>query len=202
MMSCQEIISRLPITKIAEALGARVRRGRCQAFWRKGDGWNVAFNDAKGTFYDHARGEGGGVLDFVRLIRGCDRKEALEWLAALTGIRLEHWDDEKRRDWALRMDSAAKEAQELVAWKHELLEALRTHRGQRLKTYHNARKFICSHDIADCEAHGDLRLDIALEVGWTFWPRIVQLDEWIDRLEAMNYTELLPSFRSRNREAA
>jgi hypothetical protein len=192
----------LPITKIAEALGAMVKRGRCQAFWRNGDGWNVSFNDAKGTFYDHARGEGGGILDLVRLIRGGDRKDALEWLAALTGISLDHWDDEKRRDWARRMDSAAKEAQELVAWKHDLLGALRAQGGQLLRTYHGARKFICSHDAADCEVRGDVRFDMALNVGWTYWPRILQLDERIDRLEAMNYTQLLHYFRTRNREVA
>ena len=70
-MSVADIIGRVRITQVVEALGGKVRHNRCQAFWRRGTGFNVKLDDSVGAWFDHARGEGGGVFDLVQKIRGC-----------------------------------------------------------------------------------------------------------------------------------
>ncbi len=103
MSAAAEIIGRLHITEVWRALGGgELRHGRGQAFWREGDGYNVALDDAKNTWYDHAAGEGGGVLDLVQRIRGGTRADALRWCAALAGVTLEDrpLSDADRQQWA------------------------------------------------------------------------------------------------------
>ena len=74
----EKVISRIRISDIWVALGgARPRFKRAPAFWRDTQDRNVAVDDAKGTWFDHARGEGGGVLDLIRHVRGGSRAEAL-----------------------------------------------------------------------------------------------------------------------------
>ena len=46
-MSAAEVIDRVRISRVVEALGGRVRHKRCQAFWRKGDGPNVSLADER-----------------------------------------------------------------------------------------------------------------------------------------------------------
>jgi hypothetical protein len=69
--------------------GGELRRGRGRAWWRDGDGWNVALDDRRGCWYDHRDGIGGGVLDLVVHVRGGTRQDALRWLADLTGVALD-----------------------------------------------------------------------------------------------------------------
>jgi hypothetical protein len=85
-MSTDEILGRVKISDVYRALGGRIFHGRGQAFWRKGEGWNVALSDAKGTWYDHAAGAGGGILDLIIAVRGCSRSEAYTWLADFAGV--------------------------------------------------------------------------------------------------------------------
>jgi hypothetical protein len=87
MSGVAEIVSRIRISDVWQALGgAELRHGRGPAFWRGGDGFNVALNDSKGAWFDHASGEGGGVLDLVQKVRGTTKADALRWLADLTGV--------------------------------------------------------------------------------------------------------------------
>jgi hypothetical protein len=62
----------------------RGKRGR--AFWRNGDGWNVSLDLERGTWYDHRDARGGGSLALVETALGCDRRSALQWLAANCGL--------------------------------------------------------------------------------------------------------------------
>ncbi|HTR37145.1 MAG TPA: hypothetical protein VMH80_14670 [Bryobacteraceae bacterium] len=194
--STAEIIDRVQITCVAAALGVKVRSGRCVAVWRKdADGWNVALSDAKSVWFDHARGEGGGILSFVQRVRGCDRRTALQWLADYAGVPLNHQTEANRRDWARRMEAAKPEAELLVRWKLETLEDLRIQRNKLQRTYHNAVYFFLSHDAEECVCRGDLRYELALGIGETYWSRVEELDQQIDRLEAASYPELLLRFR-------
>lgn len=66
---------------VVRALGGpEPRGGRLRAWWRDGDGLNVAIDPAKGQWFDHARGEGGGVLSLVRNVMLVDDAGALRWL--------------------------------------------------------------------------------------------------------------------------
>jgi len=89
-VSAADIIAGVKISKVWEALGgAPLRSRRGAAFWRGGDGPSVSIDDAKGTWFDHAANEGGGVLDLVGRVRGGDRQESLRWLAAFAGVALD-----------------------------------------------------------------------------------------------------------------
>ena len=59
------------------------RRG--VASWREGQNFSVAFDDNKGTWYDHKEHEGGGIVDLVARITGRDRAGSLRWLAEYCG---------------------------------------------------------------------------------------------------------------------
>lgn len=88
-MTAAEIVERLRISEVFRSLGGEVRGHRGRAFWRNGDGWNVALDDAKGTWFDHRDSVGGGLLDLVMLVRGTDRRAAIDWLAELAGAELD-----------------------------------------------------------------------------------------------------------------
>jgi hypothetical protein len=197
-MTPTDIISRVRLNDVAETLGVKLdrTRRRCICPWREdADGWNVSLDDSKGLWFDHARAEGGGVLDFIARVRGCNRKAALEWLAAYCGVPLGEQTEGERRDWARRIRAAEPEARRLVEWKLDTLEALREQRDRLLRIYHHAKHFILNHDVEQCEATGDLRFELALSVGWSYWIRIRALDRQIDRLEAASYADLLARFR-------
>jgi hypothetical protein len=102
--------------------------------------------------------------------------------------------DDERRGWARRIGAVRRNAEALVAWKAETLEELRRHRGRIQKTYHNAVKFVLSHDAEECERRGDVRYELALQIGETYWDRVESMDAQIDRLEATSYAELLRKF--------
>jgi len=85
-----DFLSRMSIVQVWAALGGgTLRHNRGQAFWRKGDGFNVALTDAKGTWFDHVAGEGGGILALVSLVRGGSHADALRWLADLAGVPMQ-----------------------------------------------------------------------------------------------------------------
>lgn len=89
--SATEIVERCRITEVADALGIRLdpSRRRGVASWRNGEHFSVSLSDNKGTWFDHAANEGGGVLDLVARVTGHDRRASLEWLASYAGVQIE-----------------------------------------------------------------------------------------------------------------
>jgi hypothetical protein len=89
MITLVDVIGRVRISDVWSALGGgQLRRGRGQAFWRDGDGFNVSVSDQKGCWYDFVTGDGGGVLALVQRVRGGTRAEALRWIAEFAGVPL------------------------------------------------------------------------------------------------------------------
>src|SRR5216684_3790947 len=90
-MTAADIIGATTITQVWVAQGGDPpKHGRARAFFRNGDNPQaVSLNDAKGCWYDHRDGVGGGVLDLIQHVLGCDRRLALRWLADFTGLPLE-----------------------------------------------------------------------------------------------------------------
>ncbi len=77
----------IPIAEAWLALGGESLRGkRGKAFWRDGDGYNIALDTTKGTWFDHRDGRGGGVLGLVETALGCPRSAALQWLETNCGL--------------------------------------------------------------------------------------------------------------------
>ena len=196
-MSASDIIARVRITQIVEALGGKVRHKRCQAFWRKGDGWNVSLNDDKGTWFDHARGEGGGVLDLVQRIRGCDRKEALQWVADFAGVPLESGlTQEQRREYANRVRAAKAETQVFVQWRGQLLERWRELRNDYFEIYHDARRLIAAVGLESDIGQDAADIYEVAEVRYQFF------DSLLSAIQSASWSDLLPIFRRQRRVAA
>ena len=174
MATATEIVARARICDLWVALGGgELRHGRGKGFWRDGDGWNIAINESKGVFYDHAHGEGGGVLDLVQTALGCDRKRALEWLAAHQGVNLDNrrpLTRHERRQYSLRRSRAELAARDFTRWWRDVLRRARAERN-RLYLSENASSAVARTLLATGDgdenawddiwkhAHDDLRAD-------------------------------------------
>ena len=133
-MTARDLLDRAVISTVWTALGGgplRHRRGK--AFWRDGDGDNIAVNESKNVFFDHAHGTGGGVLALIGTVRGGDRRDAVKWLASHLGVSLDDdrqlTRDEKRR-YAQRRRNAESKAQNLTEWRRDILRRLRDARNR------------------------------------------------------------------------
>jgi hypothetical protein len=196
-MTAAEIVQRVRISDVAEALGVKLNRTRRRAIasWREGRHFSVSLDDGKNVWHDFVSGQGGGVVDLIVRIRGCDRKEALAWLSDFAGVPLDQQSDNERRHYAHRLHLVKPQAERLVAWKFDTLEALRCQRNRLMRIYHSAVRFVRSHTFDECAARADLRYELALNVGESYWCRVIELDEQIDRLEDATYEDLLRRFR-------
>lgn len=77
----------IPILDAWHAVGGGPLRGnRGKAFWRDGDGYNVALNLTKNTWYDFRDNVGGGALRLVEVALPCDKRDALSFLEAHCGL--------------------------------------------------------------------------------------------------------------------
>ena len=119
-------LAELDFLDIWRSLGGETLRGkRAKAFWRDGDGYNIALDPVKGAWYDHRDGHGGGVLTLVETALGCNRRAALQWLEANWGLSprrslsvAERRDHRQERDGAENFGIAAR------ALAEEMLERL------------------------------------------------------------------------------
>ena len=198
--TASDIVSRVKISEVYTALGGkRLRFGRGPAFWRRGDGQSVSFNDSKGAWYDFVTGGGGGVLDLVSTVQRCSRADALKWLADYTGVPLH--DRPVDPAYAKRRAAAEAEARDVLTWRDSLIEALREYRREFIQTYHASKNFLLHHDLEACERAGDMTLDIAWECQFTHPQKIADLDHRIRLLSDAPLPWLVSKYRTRRRAA-
>jgi len=122
-----DVLSAVKITEVYRASGGpELRHGRGTAFWRGGDGLNVSLNDARGTWYDFATGDGGGVLDLVVTVRGGTRQDALRWLADFAGVPMDDTPQsaEERKRWAAERRELERDLPAARYWRRALLLVL------------------------------------------------------------------------------
>ena len=114
---------------VAALVGPEVKHGRCRAWWRGGDNpTSVSIDEEKGCWYDHGRGNGGGILDLIQTVLGCDRRDARKWLDQRRGFSLNDrrpLTREEKRAYAQRRAYAEREADDLTAFREEALRLLR-----------------------------------------------------------------------------
>ena len=134
-MTARDLLDRTVITDVWVALGGGpLRHGRGKAFWRGGDAHNISLDEAKAVWFDHAHGTGGGVLALIQTVLGCDRRDALRWLANHHNVQLDGrrpLTSQEKRAYAIRRGEAEREAAELTAWRGEFLRLLREERNHR-----------------------------------------------------------------------
>ena len=138
-MNVSALIAAVPISRAWVELGGdSPRRGRARAFYRDGDNPGaVSLNDDKGCWHDFVTGQGGGILDLIQHVRGCDRIGAVRWLSDFTGVPL---DDQPLTEVERRQYARARhEASDLIAWKDRILEALKSERRRWWRIHHGAR---------------------------------------------------------------
>jgi hypothetical protein len=99
-----EIKQRADIRDVWTTLGGgKLRHNRGQAWWRGGNGYNVALYPQTDTWHDFATGDGGDVIALVQAVRQCGFREALEWLARFAGLSFREDNSnrgEVHTDWA------------------------------------------------------------------------------------------------------
>ena len=138
-MTARDLLGRTAITDVWHALGGSpLRHARGKAFWRDGDGDNVVLDGDRGVWYDHAHGKGGGILDLIQTVHGCDRRDAVRWLADHLGIGL---DDRPltsggRRKYTQRRAQAQVAARDLTDWRRRVLRELRDERNRLFLSEH------------------------------------------------------------------
>ena len=105
----EALLGAVNILDVWRALGGgEIRGGRGRAFWRDGNGFNVAINSERGVWHDFVPNEGGGVLKLIQIVRNCSKAEAYQFLADLTGVALVPNSPAQRRCYAAaRQDAAA-----------------------------------------------------------------------------------------------
>jgi len=191
-----EIISRRPITGIWVSLGGDPpKRGRACAFYREGDNpFAVSLNDAKGCWFDHRDGVGGGLLDLIQHVQGGNRRSALRWLAELNGISLNGHPPTttERREYARQRV----ERLELAAWKERMIDALKRERERWWRIYHGALRY-----ILDSGLDAPLRT-MSTDLNELAEERIDVLNWQVDTLKAATIFDLLPVFQEQKRRAA
>lgn len=150
-------IENLDITAIWRTLGGgplRANRGR--AWWRGGDGPNVALDPAGGRWFDHATGIGGGIVALVQVAMGCDGRAALAWLGENFGIATGNsFTAAERREFARRRDGARARAAELIQRRDRAFDVIRDWKRQLLEEYHQLNG--AAHEAEDIEllAHAE-----------------------------------------------
>lgn len=97
--------------------GGPIRRGRATAWWRDGDGPNIAIDVEHGVWFDYARGVGGGVLDLVRTVRDCSKPDAVRWLCAEGFIQDHNASPAERRRAAAYRSALDTVASDIASWR-------------------------------------------------------------------------------------
>ena len=166
-------IEDLDILQVWTAAGGAPLRGtRGRAFWRDGDGYNIAIDATKGTWYDHASATGGGILALVEIAIGGDRRTALEWLAQNFGIATGgSYSPAERREFARRRAAAVAAAERLIERRDEAFNQIREAKRKKLEEYHRINGE--AYDTEDIEL-----LAKAEEV----WAELEALDDQGDKL--------------------
>jgi hypothetical protein len=128
MSTAKEVLSRLRISDVAQALGVKVDRikHRGVAAWRDGRRFSVSFNDDKNVWHDFVTGEAGGILDLIARIRGGNRADALRWAAHFVGVELDDLqaNAKGRKAWAEWRHSASAAAEGIAYWRDALVPEL------------------------------------------------------------------------------
>ena len=105
--------------------GGELRHGRGRAFWRAGDGHNVAVDEGRGCWFDFVAGRGGGALALVQTVLQCDKPAALAWLEREGFIEpRQPLTVEERRAFAIRREGRRTAAQEIAWWRDALVAEL------------------------------------------------------------------------------
>ena len=107
-----------PIRQVWSALGGPPLSGnRGKAFWRDGDGYNIALNDNKGAWFDFVTGVGGGVIDLVCVVHDDpSRAAAVRWLDDRFGnvAPPDHLTPEERK---AKAKAEKKQREEVQRWR-------------------------------------------------------------------------------------
>ena len=202
-MTAREIIERASISHVYKTLhgdsygieAPPIRGRRAVAFWRQGDGYNIALNDQTNTWYDHARSEGGGILQLIQTIRACSMQEALHWLADLYDLPLSSgpYPSSRRCERKSRARAGA-DARKIYAWRRDCLAALRCARAMYFHAYHRSLRYIINSGL---EAPSGA---LAADLHEICQQRYEELGQAIERINRATFSDLKSAFRRLRRE--
>jgi hypothetical protein len=194
----RHLIERSDIGAVWRALGGgELRHGRGRAFWRDGDGYNVALDDTTGYWRDFAWGEGGGIIALIERALGCSRTKAWQWLTAHHGVELDRLPRDqarKQRLYLRRVEAAAVSLQRL---RREITGCIRA-----------VRNWTWS-DCRDLDAWATKQGGFTDDPGWKEVAQVPDrmriadgIDEYIHELENMSAHELIEMRKRLNRRVS
>ena len=142
------------------------------------------------------------VIALVQRVQGVQKREAVAWLAEFAGVPLDTAPTlEQRRQYARATQAAEVEARDLVAYKQDMVNALRAERNELLHTYHAAKRFLFRYSEEACRRYGGLTRVPSLNARGRFsspnMQRVDELQAHIDLIEGAQYADILPIFRTR-----
>jgi hypothetical protein len=111
-------LASVPIVDVIRALdGPEPKHGRMRRFWDNGDNPTaVSVDPDRNIWKDFVSGEGGGVLDLVRIALNTDKAGALRWLEAEGFIEPRETTPAEPAEYARRRTEAAGLAERVACW--------------------------------------------------------------------------------------
>jgi hypothetical protein len=186
----QIVKSHTDITEVWFMLGGgELRHGRGKAFWRDADSYSVSLDQGQGLWHDFRDNIGGDAISLIMHVRGCDFREALEWLAGQLGVSLspasgrpqridKNWPHDLRWAtwWAISLEALAEWAlEELPAWHQErrglteLLNSIRLGDLSLVTVYREWRE--CQPRLTSAMCRAGRRSDAHLQRRLALWLR-------------------------------
>lgn len=152
MNPVEQIIDATDMADVVDALGIRRRGMRFPMPDRETGDFNGVCRDK--MYYDNARQCGGGLIDFVVLVTGKSRREALAWLSELARIPLGEQTPTEKRAWARRRSAAESEAVRFEQWRQAELVELPADWKFWLAEAEHLSNLIVEHGFDDPRANG------------------------------------------------
>lgn len=152
MTNITEIKQSARIADVWAALGGgKLRGNRGQAWWRGGTGYSASLNPAKGLWHDFVSGDGGDIFALVQTVHQCSFREAVEWLANLTGVAISQMTSTGTKAcvdtaWRDDLERAAYWSMAAEIWAEEALEEMDPSDPQR----YQPTMFLRAIQLGDC----------------------------------------------------
>ena len=165
-MGNRDILDALSFQTVWQSLGGGPMTGRgdnrrARAFWRNGDGFSVAVNLRSRIWKCHVSGDGGGMVDLVKIANSCDRVAAWRWLSELSGIPLRNVSRTESDRYRRAMDAAKAEAEQLWKVWQDARDSLAASASLWFRLYHAQRDELWNGPALSTEERAALRCEIA-----------------------------------------
>jgi len=155
-------------------LSGRGDNVRGKAFWRKGQHFSVALNLRNRTWYDHAEGQGGGLVHLVMIATGRTQPDAWKYLAELGGVPFAERSPAQRARYRRETEAARAESEKLWDRWAGVYSEVSQYTDLLFQLYHGLRDLYFNGNIDDVEK---MVLRNEIPQVWKQFERIRELEQ-------------------------